>query len=525
MMRQLIGAAAAVAVFMIGAPAAHAIQLVDEAEQHPADSEITDGPLYGMDSVTYAKETLVDTVDNTTPPTDEADETEYYNIVRMHYVTGPADIAATEGSESEYTVSYVLEGMVFASTATAMSRGVQIADDGNITVSGGAALDPITGGGAGDTMAVYQAGGAIDADDLIELTATFAISGEGSGTISRTVRNRSLQGVPGIAANITHTLAGAIKAKPALKQTIKPKEPAPQAMAAFGYKAFHPSTASTKKLTDWVGYVQVGVKPHRNAQVEDGLVAVIADIAGPDITTTDSLNVLKNNTVTFLGDFSFVETLALSGDVADDAGTENVDESVDGSLCDSAADIRKPSADDPEEYTDVVPVILLNTFTTAQYLCITVDGEEPIPATDADKPYMVAIKYTGIDDAAFPPPGGTFDLAGITRDGTYFHIPYLTTYEGYNQRIIIVNRGSDSTYAFDDFNADIGTAMAGMSAEGMLPEGQTVLTASQVVDIMDGNRASATLSIPAPSSTISAAIQQVNTGTRGVDTVYLTHGR
>jgi hypothetical protein len=381
-------------------------------------------------------------------------------------------------------------------------------------------------------MAVFQTGeNDVEARDLIQLDATFAISEGGSGTITRTVRNRSLEGVPGIEPSRTHTLAGAIKTAAALKQTTKPNEPAPQAMAAFGYKVFSPSTASTQKLTDWVGYVQVGLKPrHRHAQTADGdiatagMVNALTEITGPHTTSTEAGSIIKNNTVTFSGDFSFVETLALSGDVVNDPNTDD-DETVRGAECGDTADIRSPSEDDPAEYTDVVPTILLSEFSTKQYLCITVDGETSIPETPDDMPYMVTIKYTGIDDAAFPPEGGTFDLAGITRDGTYFHIPYLTTYDAYRQRIIIVNRGGESTYIFDTLNTDRGVVTAGMDAEDVLPPGQTVLFATDIVSIDGGTRASATLSIPAPPSTISAAIQQVNTATQGVDTTYLTHGR
>ena len=76
---------------------------------------------------------------------------------------------------------------------------------------------------------------------------------------------------------------------------------------------------------------------------------------------------------------------------------------------------------------------------------IEVDGETSIPNTDE---YTVTTKYKGLDMAAFPPAGATHTLAAISRDGYGANIPYLTTDDGYNQRIILVNRWRATTYVF-----------------------------------------------------------------------------
>ena len=64
----------------------------------------------------------------------------------------------------------------------------------------------------------------------------------------------------------------------------------------------------------------------------------------------------------------------------------------------------------------------------------------------------------------------------IMRDGTTAHIPYLSTYEGYNHRITLSNRGSqDADYEFT-FRPEEGvTAMPGMYAEGTLTAGETMI--------------------------------------------------
>ena len=159
-------------------------------------------------------------------------------------------------------------------------------------------------------------------------------------------------------------------------------------------------------------------------------------------------------------------------------------------------------------------------LTAPQYLCIAVDGNTEIPTTT---PYMATTKYTGVPDAAFPPKGGTFDLSQIGRDGTTYYIPYLTLYDGYNQRFSIVNRGRPTTYSFTGLQAEAETTAAwGEMASGPLPTGQTVLSTSDILTITDGrSRASGNLTIVASPSDVSASVQVVNKMTRTVDTVYL----
>ena len=131
------------------------------------------------------------------------------------------------------------------------------------------------------------------------------------------------------------------------------------------------------------------------------------------------------------------------------------------------------------------------------YLCVAVDGETPIPATE---PYMVTTAYKGIANAAFPPQGGTYELAGIRRDGTNYSIPYLTTFSDYNQRFSIVNHGTAAVRYTFSFQSEEGVTTApGTAASGDLPPGgQIVLKASDIVEITGGTRAAAVLSIVAP---------------------------
>ena len=61
-----------------------------------------------------------------------------------------------------------------------------------------------------------------------------------------------------------------------------------------------------------------------------------------------------------------------------------------------------------------------------------------------------------IVNAAFPPSGTTLELGYVMRDGTTVQIPYLTQFGDYNQRVVIVNRGTAADYSFSFTNEEDG---------------------------------------------------------------------
>ena len=333
-----------------------------------------------------------------------------------------------------------------------------------------------------------------------------------------------------VASSRTHSLSGAIKAAPALKQVIKPNEGGPTASVEFDFNVFKPSSAATKKLVDWVGHVQLGVVGTSMAAAIDGNdpiqmgryrharhipddntegnppaeVTSLSEITGDDTTALTSGGTRIENSVAFDGELSFVKKFALA------TGPE---------CSNTGSDLRVVSTVDADVLTDEVMAQEAGDLATQMYLCVAVDGETPIPATE---PYIVTTAYKGIANAAFPPPGGTYELAKIRRDGTTYNIPYLTTFSEYNQRFSIVNYGSKAVAYSFKFHSEEGVTTAdGMQAQGELPVGQTVLRTSDIVEITGGNRAAARLNIVAAAGSTSAAVQQVNLATRGVDTVYL----
>lgn len=115
-------------------------------------------------------------------------------------------------------------------------------------------------------------------------------------------------------------------------------------------------------------------------------------------------------------------------------------------------------------------------------------------------------------------------IGEVVHNGTTVQLPYLTTFEDYNQRIVMVNRAaSDAAYNISSFQTEDGvTATAGDKASGSIPAGGTlVIKVTDAVTLAGGTRAAATLNIVAPSAKISVATTQVNLDDASTDTISL----
>jgi hypothetical protein len=495
-MWKLIGLCAAAAI-AAGSASVHALKLMEDGMA----PTLMDLEANGVDSIRYAKETLTDTSATTV---EDSDDVKYYRIDRVHAVAAPTSIG-TVGSGDDYLVSIQLDGMVFSvggddgGAAPALTIGTTV-DAGRL----------ILNGTDGSASAVFQVPGVVATGEIITLLAQFAIGADGVGTIMRTDRNRTLEGVVDMYSQV-HGLSGAIKALPALVEKVSPAKTNPTAKAALGFKMF-----AGESTIESLGTVQIGVRggidgeatgvvgmQYRNARTSVN-VTMLSEISA-------GLGDIDENSATFAGNVgAFVKSMGLGTGTASVADEDAVCSAI-------AKDMRTMKDGDPTGELDVQQV---DTFFDVQTLCVEVDGETAIPETE---PYTVTTEYAGIDDAAFPPEGKTHDLSPIDRDGTYFHIPYLTTHDSYNQRVVIVNRGAATTYEFVDMQAESGaTVSAGAMASGDLPTGQMVVRSTGIIS--GATRGSTTLTVVAPPSEISAAVQQVNTSTGGVDSVYLKHG-
>ena len=157
-------------------------------------------------------------------------------------------------------------------------------------------------------------------------------------------------------------------------------------------------------------------------------------------------------------------------------------------------------------------------------LCVTIsnENEETIPAGVYNLDVNLAPRLG--DTRPFPPNGKAgLTVAVIDHDGTTIQIPYVTSYDGYTQRIVIVNRNKvDVDYAITFHAEGDGEIMGDNPHEGMLMAGQaTVLKVNELVTLTNPTRAAATLTVAAKPTTIDAATTMVNKMDQSTDTVVL----
>lgn len=157
------------------------------------------------------------------------------------------------------------------------------------------------------------------------------------------------------------------------------------------------------------------------------------------------------------------------------------------------------------------------------HLCLAVKADNDVPIPSGS--YSIDFNFAAASAVPRPfPPVGPADVAfgTIVHDGTTVEIPYLTTYEGYRQRIVIVNRGKkDVGYKLTLMTEDGTTADPGV-LEGMaIGGGQTVIKVWEKVTLEGTTtRAAATLTLVSNPGNISVVTTQVNNMDQSTDTVF-----
>ena len=133
-----------------------------------------------------------------------------------------------------------------------------------------------------------------------------------------------------------------------------------------------------------------------------------------------------------------------------------------------------------------------------------------------------ALNFLKVATAQFAPPNvAAQDIGSIERNGTTVRLPYLSTADGYNNRLIIVNRGSVAAdYTLTFTTEDGTTATAGHMAEGMVAANSTmVIRVGDAVTLVGGSRTAATLAVVAPNTLVDVATTIVNLEDGSTDTV------
>ena len=416
-------------------------------------------------AVTFATETLVDMVE------DHEDYSVVTGTGSNLNVTGMVGLAGPTGSF--VTVRFDLGGMVFNTPPT-------------LGISGHGDASSRNGGNAGDAFVSFiaprEAGNT--AESAVTLTVTdFGVKPGVNGSVTMTVTD-SL----GDDAMHTAKYDGAVRTMRALQET-----PMPMDLVATVEERFQMfRTATGTAAIGTLGSFKVGV----NTDLRD------AD-NGEAIVETD-IYANADSSVTISGDFSFASTAWLDDEAACDDDGEDLLQTADEMVMD--------------ELTAQLP----NVFATAQYLCISVPTGEDAVAIPETAPYMVTTEYDGgTPMAGWPANDGEHSLGSITRDGTTVHIPFLTTWADYNQRIVVSNRSANEVPYWITFRPEDGVmATPGMYAMGMLDANSTVvLRAMDVVTLEGRTRTAATFVAEAHSSQIDVATVIVNMMTGSTDTV------
>ena len=512
MLRQFTGLCAAAALLAMSG-VAHALKIDDTAPTSRAEL------MADVESFTYASETLL-TSEVTSV---EGDSTKYYNIggTGSLVLAAPADVGAS--ADDVYVVTVTLDGMVFR---TALA-GTSLA---------GATFSVATGGQVGDKMVVFRrtTGNLDSSTGILALTAQLAVS-EGGGSATLTMTNQTLAGlnISGVSGTAMHS-GNVIKVASALKET--PMASNLTATVESSFKKF-----ASDMTVGHVGSIAIGVNGHRIATTGAGTDVVngLNDILQTGQTAQGTGNV-PNSSVSFMGDFSFTEKVFVHGDGDCGAPTEAdpaVSAGADTQIASEEGDIRvmEGEGDDAVVTGTTMAVNLDPTPTDAtdddavasvtNYLCIMVQGDDTddmvaprIPDTDA---YTAMGSYKALAQAASGPMGLERMLGEIDRDGTTVQIPYMTTYEGYNQRIVMSNRSNaDARYEIT-FRPEAGvTATAKAAAEGMLMANSTVtMSSTDLVELSGGARTAATVVVEANPTSIDVTSVTVNRESRDTDTV------
>ena len=177
--------------------------------------------------------------------------------------------------------------------------------------------------------------------------------------------------------------------------------------------------------------------------------------------------------------------------------------------------------EDPPSQTEVIGGIKIDPW----YLCVTVDEDNASTIAEGSYSLDVSLAADLMNRLASPTASSTTGMAAATvrHDGTTVQIPYVTSYDGYTQRLVIVNRSKNDVGYSLSFRAEGDGMIDGDNPHtGMLHgETTTVLKMDELVTLTNPTRASATLVVEAPPGMIDAATTMVNKMDQSTDTVVL----
>ena len=443
-------------------------------------------------TVAFAAETLLG---NTA--VDKGGVTYYRIITGQAALTVTGTLGVPGADNRQVYIRYDFENMVVHSTALAtgwadIGDTTPVASPGTDTQ---AVLSLELGGNALDDYAIFSAldNTVIERQAIVTAIANnrMAIRADAPARIRMTVYF-SLEAAIAAENPLTDKSQTVAVVVPALRTRVVPG----LGVVATVRSGFTQFSAPGRNL---IGALSIGVGGGATADflaASDGAVvdtlAEVAEVSGPG--TTGSL-------VTYRGDFG-VGQFTSSTSAAGSCGTLSTD------------------ALTTERNNVLLEQVSVPAAVGATQLCVGVSAanKEEIPTGN----YTVAVDYRPISNAALGPADLKETFIGlIRRDGTRVQIPYLTTYDGYVQRVILVNHNTSAvTYAFSFTPEDGVTVTPGEDARGSVPaNGTLVLRASDIVSISGKTRTAATLDVVAPDGSVDVATTQLNRDDGGTDTV------
>jgi len=347
----------------------------------------------------------------------------------------------------------------------------------------------VSAGGVGETYAIFEI--AADNIDILQTTdlylfATYAMNNNSTLSTTYKLFETAQQAIDNVSSGLSTSNGVIGKIESALTGTFGDAQTV-TATVADEFKKFGGAASTTLNNIDV-------------ADLDDTSESYLF----PDTTTAfDDTNLATGSaTLTFSGDFSF-------GEFTFGGSSWGYDE--DGVFTATAA---TENDDGTVEVAYAASSLVVNTTDVDATVDAANKGSYSVVLAD--------LAVTGVTPANAI--GDYSEASGtIIYDTTSISVPYLTTFSGYNQRIYIVNSGTqDATYTTTFTSEDGVTATAGSMATGVVPAGEMLaIKATDLVTLTGKTRTSAVIEIEAQDTAIVATSQTVNLFDGGTDTVAL----
>ena len=486
--RTLKAVGAAILGTLVGTGPTYAVISLD------ANGKVTGKAIYAKESLTSTGAIDVDDVD--------------------HYVVagGATNVQLVGGlqvpASTTLSVTYTLENMVFVSLSNT-SITAETNTSGTITTPALGTAVLAAGGTSGSNTATFRYPGAAGVVHRINTSfiltpGSFAVQSGGKGSITQTVTSGGLSN--------SVTAKDAVLIEPEVIQVDLLPTPihSMEAGVQHDFKKFTHAVQSSPGGR-WLGD---GVLKAAAGQVSVSLKsdpATLVAATGAPATLATLINGSRSR-IEYDGDISFVKDVFLDSDrrCASTSGTTSLLTEVAGSKT------WKTGRAAPT--ISVTQTQSGGTIVGGRTLCIEVDGETTIPEVSN---YQARVDFTGIGGAEFPPMDKDFQLANIVYNGSTVTIPYLTTYEGYNQRLVMINRWTRAVPYKVKFESEPGITVDPDELERLLEPGTTMMRVRDLLgdSITGGNRTAATLRVEIEPRFLDVATVQVNRETGSTDTV------